>query len=61
MKETKLILHEVNQTLLVTCLADLNLARVSKHMPDDALALYFLLKLLLLATEKQVLVQISLL
>ena len=47
----------MRENQLVTCLADLNLVCVSKHMPDDAFALYFLLKLLLLVKEKQVLVQ----
>ena len=48
--------HKANQVPFVTCLVDPNLAHVSKHMPDDALALYFLLKLLVI--EKQALVQL---
>ena len=48
--------RKANQVPFVTCLVVPNLAHVSKHMPDDALALYFLLKLLVI--EKQALVQL---
>ena len=50
--------HKANQVPFVTCLVDPNLAHVSKHMPDDALALYYLLKLPMLVIEKQALVQL---
>ena len=58
-KESELfLLQKANQIPLVTCLKDLNLAGVFKHMSDDVLDLSFLLKHPSLVKEKQTLVQL---